>query len=131
MSRNFFVIGLPLVGLLVRKLESKIVLVNWRSQRRTSLLTSPKHEVGSKLRTACRSYRVGLFLLCSKCRESWCHETLRLRARLVPLVRKIVFLYFTFFSRPDTIFCILYHCSEVRRKGIEIARKSGCTQRSS
>jgi hypothetical protein len=41
------------------------------------------------------------------------------------LVRKIVFWDFALFGTTDSVFCILCHCSKVRRKRVEVARQSG------
>src|SRR6266404_2969992 len=88
-SLQDFLVRITWDGLLLRKLETSILLTNGRCHNiaHAWALTCTKHEVWSKLRTARRTQDVILLLLLlgGEGGEARSSETLRLRARVVAL----------------------------------------------
>jgi hypothetical protein len=74
------------VRLLLRELESDIFLVDRRTNRniRASSPAHSKHKTRGKLQTT--SVSKNILFLCCESSETRSHETLKLRARLVPLL---------------------------------------------
>lgn len=134
LSQHVLVAGFPIVEvvLLLRELEAKVLLVDWRTHGKVRARTAActEHEVGSKLRTTGRAEVVLFLLLGGKGGKAGRREVLREGAtRMSGLVR--VLGDFALFDEGVTVpvFRVLHHGAEIR--GVRIGRpKRGRTERS-